>query len=303
MLDGQTSRAYCRKMRAILGFLVLTCAVAHGLFPIVPQNAEAQVYDHLQCHRVKDSNYFRAAVVTLDALQDEFRLPADCVILKGKAVRFCVPTRKEVVDAGNAPVPAVMPATQDLGANDYLCYKIRCPRVSIADTVVTDQFGARPLVRIGAVQEICVPAVKGIVTTTTTTTSTTTTTTTLCTPDCVGKECGDDGCGGDCGTCSGLNACVVAACETLPCGGIAAIPCPPGNACIDQPGDNCAPACASSDCAGICVVMPSPVPPCGGIAQIPCASGQVCVDQAADGCHPVCGGADCGGICVEPPVQ
>lgn len=29
-----------------------------------------------------------------------------------------------------------------------------------------------------------------------------------CTPDCAGKVCGDDGCGGSCGTCSGLlNSC------------------------------------------------------------------------------------------------
>ena len=26
-----------------------------------------------------------------------------------------------------------------------------------------------------------------------------------CTPDCSGKECGDDGCGGSCGSCSGMH--------------------------------------------------------------------------------------------------
>ena len=30
-----------------------------------------------------------------------------------------------------------------------------------------------------------------------------------CTPDCTGRECGDDGCGGSCGTCSGAEICNV----------------------------------------------------------------------------------------------
>jgi hypothetical protein len=34
-----------------------------------------------------------------------------------------------------------------------------------------------------------------------------------CTPDCTGKECGDDGCGGSCGTCSGGESCVSGTCE------------------------------------------------------------------------------------------
>src|SRR5438876_884656 len=38
--------------------------------------------------------------------------------------------------------------------------------------------------------------------TTTTTTTTSTTTSTACTPDCAGRNCGDDGCGGSCGTCA-----------------------------------------------------------------------------------------------------
>jgi hypothetical protein len=29
----------------------------------------------------------------------------------------------------------------------------------------------------------------------------------FCTPDCAGRECGDDGCGGTCGTCSGTDTC------------------------------------------------------------------------------------------------
>ena len=45
-----------------------------------------------------------------------------------------------------------------------------------------------------------------------------------CTPDCAGKACGDDGCGGSCGSCSGDEVCSAGACEPLPtgqCGDIA----------------------------------------------------------------------------------
>ena len=35
----------------------------------------------------------------------------------------------------------------------------------------------------------------------------------VCEPDCTGKVCGDDGCGGSCGTCSGDKLCVNGACQ------------------------------------------------------------------------------------------
>lgn len=43
-----------------------------------------------------------------------------------------------------------------------------------------------------------------------------------CAPDCRGKECGDDGCGGDCGSCEGaLSVCVEGYCECEPyCSGM-----------------------------------------------------------------------------------
>ncbi|AKH36624.1 MULTISPECIES: hypothetical protein [Nitrosomonas] len=37
------------------------------------------------------------------------------------------------------------------------------------------------------------------------------------------------------------------------CGGIAALPCPEGMKCVDDPSDNCDPANGGADCAGICV--------------------------------------------------
>ena len=37
------------------------------------------------------------------------------------------------------------------------------------------------------------------------------------------------------------------------CGGIAGIPCPTGQRCIDDPSDGCDPNAGDADCAGICV--------------------------------------------------
>ncbi len=77
------------------------------------------------------------------------------------------------------------------------------------------------------------------------------------------------------------------------CGGIANIPCPSGETCIDDPTDPCDPQAGHADCGGICV--PSL---CGGIAGIPCPGDEICVDDPGDGCNPDKGHADCSGICV-----
>jgi hypothetical protein len=41
------------------------------------------------------------------------------------------------------------------------------------------------------------------------------------------------------------------------CGGIAAIPCPTGKACVDDPSDDCDPTKGGADCSGICVSTPA----------------------------------------------
>ena len=38
-----------------------------------------------------------------------------------------------------------------------------------------------------------------------------------CTPDCTGKECGDNGCGGSCGTCGNDEECKAGKCSPSPC--------------------------------------------------------------------------------------
>ena len=171
----------------------LSIAISLAGFPATP--AVAQQFDHLQCHAVKDSQKFKFADVTLTALQPGFQAPAGCTI-KGKAKKFCVPVEK-TVSSTDAPLPPIGPPTVE-AAGDYVCYKMKCPKTAVADTLVTDQFGERNLLKIKKSKEICVPAVKGIVLATTTTTTTVPTTSTTTVPVCGdgvtnGTEACDDG--------------------------------------------------------------------------------------------------------------
>ena len=83
-----------------------------------------------------------------------------------------------------------------------------------------------------------------------------------CTPSCGDAVCGDDGCGGSCGTCDGSETCESGECR---CDGVA---CVQGATCctdtckdLTSDGDNCGACgtactdgqrCASSTCVGIC---------------------------------------------------
>lgn len=148
---------------------ILTTAFAVSVFSLAAATSAQAQNDHLQCHKVKDTQKFKAAVVALTAVQAEFQMPDNCTI-KGKGAEFCVPVEKAVIES-DAP-GSFIGAGQDLSNNDYVCYKMKCPKTTHADTLVTDQFGERVVEKIKAPKRICVPAVKGAVTTTTTTTTT-----------------------------------------------------------------------------------------------------------------------------------
>ncbi len=146
---------------------ILSSVVTAAALGLVLASSAAAQTDHLQCHKVKDANKVTGAVIALTAGQAAFQVPENCE-LKGKAIKFCVPVHKDVVKLGDAPGSLIGPG-QDLSANDYVCYKVKCPKYDIDDTLVTDQFGERNIEKIKFPKEICVPAVKGVATTTTTT--------------------------------------------------------------------------------------------------------------------------------------
>ena len=139
-----------------------------------------------------------------------------------------------------------------------------------------------------------------------------------CTPNCSGKTCGSDGCGGSCGSCAAGTACSGGQCVCTPvcsgkqcgadgCGGSCGS-CAAGSVCS---GDQCvcAPQCAGRQCGpdgcdGSCGACPE---------GASCSDGQcVCTPQCEgrecgpDGCGGLCGGCpdgeDCSpeGSCLAP---
>ena len=88
----------------------------------------------------------------------------------------------------------------------------------------------------------------------------------VCEADCQGKSCGDDGCGGTCGTCAGGENCNAAGqCE-------ACVPACNGKECgADGCGGSCGACADGEECnGGQCAV---PVDPCGGISFEGCCDG------------------------------
>ena len=113
----------------------------------------------------------------------------------------------------------------------------------------------------------------------------------FCLPSCFGKECGDDGCGGLCGTCQEGYTCNNGICECVPqcegkecgpdgCGGTCPPGCEDGQICIEW--HCCTPNCEGKECGDN---------GCGGICG-ECDEGEVCVEGLC--CRPNCEGKECG---------
>ncbi len=124
-----------------------------------------------------------------------------------------------------------------------------------------------------------------------------------CAPQCDGKTCGSDGCGGVCGTCEGADACVDGVC-------VACQPQCDGKACGD---DGCGGSCGTCESGTMCsagqCVAGGCAGKCGGSSSGPwgqCWCDNQCVnmgDCCADACEvcdlkacctPACDGKACG---------
>ncbi len=126
-----------------------------------------------------------------------------------------------------------------------------------------------------------------------------------CTPNCSGKSCGSDGCGGSCGTCSGsLNTCNssgVCVCSGASCGA--------GSVCLSS-GSCCTPnctgkSCGSDGCGGSCGTCSSTTPVCSSTGVCQCTSTSCsslnngvdtynykCDSTLQCSCNPYCGCVD-----------
>ncbi len=110
--------------------------------------ATAQVPDHLKCYKIKDPVAKVAYTADLGA---SGLLPADsgCVIkMPGKLL--CVDTTKTNV---SPPPPGADPGPE---AGRFVCYKVKCPKQTLAPVSWTDQFGSRTLLPKGP-KMVCAP--------------------------------------------------------------------------------------------------------------------------------------------------
>ena len=97
-----------------------------------------------------------------------------------------------------------------------------------------------------------------------------------CLPDCAGKECGDDGCGGSCGSCF------------APSGALDESLCVAGACCVPQCGGK---HCGPNGCGGTCGE-------CG--AGLECSDDDTCEPPCEPDCTGLCCGDDgCGGTCED----
>jgi hypothetical protein len=130
-----------------------------------------------------------------------------------------------------------------------------------------------------------------------------------CRPNCTGKTCGPDGCGGTCGTCPGAqDVCQNGQCICVP-------RCAPTNACGSNGcGGSCG-TCAGSTCTGTTLTTNECRSGVCTPVVSPCAPGQRCFENAC--CTPDpppscstqstpdgCGGTNprtCAGFCCDGP--
>lgn len=117
-----------------------------------------------------------------------------------------------------------------------------------------------------------------------------------CTPNCAGKTCGDDGCGGTCGTCSiAHTSCLAGNCY---CDSGWA-PAADANSCL-QIGGACAPGMNEGGyCSGSWWVRCDPV---HGVAVVECDP-QPCRQVSATWGACGCGNLDADGVCWEGPTK
>jgi hypothetical protein len=118
-----------------------------------------------------------------------------------------------------------------------------------------------------------------------------------CEPDCNGKQCGSDGCGGTCGNCTGGDVCQGAQCICQPeCSGRECGPDGCGGTCgMCEGNDTCNNLTGQCECDADCTGRECGSDGCGGVCGPGCTGGEVCNATTGQcGCSPDCAGRECG---------
>ena len=139
--------------------IIRTLALVTALFLALGAPAAAQVADHLQCYKIKDTAIVLKGTVNL---QDQLSGPlSPCKI--SKATLYCRASTKSNANVLNITTPIVpLPYTGVAIADDQdrLCYKVSCPKLDppVADQPdVVDQFGHHSLTKLKTGM-LCTPA-------------------------------------------------------------------------------------------------------------------------------------------------
>ena len=117
---------------------------------LISTAASAQIADHLQCFKIKDSQDKAKYNATLTPGDSAFAAAPGCII-KVPAKYLCVDTVKGAVE----PAPPGAPG-QQTAAQNYLCYKTKCPKIAKTPWAGRDQFGLRA-VRAIKTGLVCAP--------------------------------------------------------------------------------------------------------------------------------------------------
>jgi hypothetical protein len=140
--------------------IIRTLAVATCFALAVAGTASAQVPDHLQCYKIKDSIVLKGTV----DLQDQLSGPLSaCKISKaGLYCRASTKTNPQVLNIATPITPLPFTGVALADDQDRICYKVSCPKLDppVADQVVTDQFGQHTLTKLKTGM-LCTPASPG----------------------------------------------------------------------------------------------------------------------------------------------
>lgn len=129
---------------------------------------------------------------------------------------------------------------------------------------------------------------------------------TRCIPDCTDKECGSDGCGGQCGKCNTNALCISGICHkdkprfAKPC--VKDTECESGYCLMGPDGKVCTQSCqVDEDCPEqwLCKERPGTCPDCVFICYWDCTPLCDVKECGSDGCGASCGTCPPGFICLE----
>lgn len=143
-------------MTRLIRILTSTIALVAATFVLRIPPATAQNFDHLTCIRLRDLRGATAPPpMTFTPAQSNFFASTGCEVptRRARAADLCFPTSQS---------PSGSPSGQNLGAQDFLCYKLRCKNNGGQQTSfdVLDEFGRGRVYANERIvtKRVCVPA-------------------------------------------------------------------------------------------------------------------------------------------------